>query len=127
YLNEPLARHYGVPGVGGDRLRRVALGDESRWGILGKSAVLLRTSYGDRTSPVLRGAWVLEKLLGTPPAPPPPGVDTNLTIKEGEPAITVRERLERDRGDPSCNGCHGVIDPWGLALENFDVTGRWRD
>jgi len=89
--------------------------------------VLLRTSYGDRTSPVLRGAWILERILGTPPAPPPPDVVTDLSIQEGEVPTTVRARLEKHRTSPNCLGCHGIIDPPGLALENFDVTGRWRD
>jgi hypothetical protein len=101
--------------------------DPTRFGLLGKGAVLLRTSYGDRTSPVLRGAWVLEKLMGTPPTPPPPGVETDLTNTEGEPPMTVRARLEQHRANPNCVACHGVIDPYGLALENFNVTGRWRD
>jgi hypothetical protein len=127
FLNERLARHYGIAGVAGPQFRRVALEDETRYGLLGKGAVLLRTSYGDRTSPVLRGAWVLDKLMGTPPTPPPPNVETDLTTPEGEQPKTVRVRLERHRDSPTCNGCHGVIDPYGLALENFTVTGRWRD
>jgi hypothetical protein len=127
FLNERLARHYGIAGVAGPQFRRVALEDEARYGLLGKGAVLLRTSYGDRTSPVLRGAWVLDKLMGTPPTPPPPNVETDLTTPEGEQPKTVRVRLERHRDSPTCNGCHGVIDPYGLALENFTVTGRWRD
>jgi hypothetical protein len=89
--------------------------------------VLLRTSYGDRTSPVLRGAWVLDKLMDTPPTPPPPGVETNLDTPEGEKPKTVRARLEQHRADANCKACHGVIDPYGLALENFSVTGQWRD
>jgi hypothetical protein len=127
FVNEPLARHYGIAGVRGDQFRRVTLEGEARRGILGKGAMLLRTSYGDRTSPVLRGAWVMDKLLGTPPTPPPPNVETDLTVHEGEPVTTIRARLERHRADESCNSCHGVIDPWGLALENYDVLGRWRD
>jgi hypothetical protein len=127
FLNERLARHYGIDGIFGPQFRRVELADARRHGLLGKGAVLLRTSYGDRTSPVLRGAWVLEKLMGTPPTPPPPGVETNLSTPPGEEPKTVRERLEQHRADASCNACHGVIDPWGLALENFTVTGRWRD
>ncbi|WP_428099906.1 DUF1592 domain-containing protein [Candidatus Rariloculus sp.] len=127
FLNERLARHYGIDSVHGPQFRRVALEDEARRGLLGKAAVLLRTSYGDRTSPVLRGAWVLEKLMGTPPAPPPPNVETDLTTPEGEQPRTVRVRLEQHREAPNCNGCHGVIDPYGLALENFTVTGQWRD
>ena len=127
FLNERLARHYGIDSVVGPQFRRVVLDDERRHGLLGKGAVLLRTSYGDRTSPVLRGAWVLEKILGTPPTPPPPGVETDLTTPEGEQPKTVRARLEQHREDTTCNACHGVIDPYGLALENFTVTGRWRD
>jgi hypothetical protein len=127
YVNERLARHYGMRGVHGPQFRRVQVDDEARRGLLGKGAVLLRTSYGDRTSPVLRGAWVLDKLMGTPPTPPPPGVETNLDTPEGEKPKTVRARLERHRNDPNCKACHGVIDPFGLALENFSVTAQWRD
>jgi hypothetical protein len=127
YLNERLARHYGIDSVFGPQFRRVVLDDATRYGLLGKGAVLLRTSYGDRTSPVLRGAWVLRKLMGTPPTPPPPGVDTNLTTPEGEEPKTVRARLEKHREAPNCRACHGAIDPYGLALENFTVTGHWRD
>jgi hypothetical protein len=127
FLNEQLARHYGVDAVFGPQFRRVELDDERRHGLLGKGAVLLRTSYGDRTSPVLRGAWVLEKLMGTPPTPPPPGVETDLTTPEGEEPRTLRARLEEHRANPNCGACHGAIDPYGLALENFTVTGRWRD
>src|SRR5690606_28263917 len=127
FLNERLARHYGVDGVLGPQFRRVELDDPRRFGLLGKGAVLLRTSYGDRTSPVLRGAWVLSKLMGTPPAPPPPNVETDLTTPAGEKPRTIRARLERHRESASCNGCHGVIDPYGLALENFSVIGEWRD
>jgi len=127
FLNEALARQYGIDGVRGPQFRRVTLADENRWGLLGKGAVLLRTSYGDRTSPVLRGAWVLDRILGTPPTPPPPDVVTDLSIQEGEIPTTVRARLENHRTNPNCLGCHGLIDPPGLALENFDVTGRWRD
>jgi len=127
FLNERLARHYGVGTVRGPQFRRVTLTDDSRYGLLGKGAVLLRTSYGDRTSPVLRGAWVLDKLMGTPPNPPPPNVVTDLSTPAGERPRTIRARLEQHRKDASCNGCHGVIDPYGLALENFSVTGQWRD
>jgi hypothetical protein len=127
FVNERLARHYGIGGVHGPQFRRVAVDNETRRGLLGKGAVLLRTSYGDRTSPVLRGAWVLDKLMGTPPTPPPPGVETNLDTREGEKPKTVRERLERHRKDANCKACHGVIDPYGLALENFSVTAQWRD
>jgi hypothetical protein len=127
FLNERLARHYGIDGVVGPQFRRIELSDPVRHGLLGKGSMLLRTSYGDRTSPVLRGAWVLDKLMGTPPTPPPPGVETNLSTPEGEQPKTVRERLERHRKDASCNACHGVIDPYGLALENFTAIGEWRD
>ena len=127
FVNERLARHYGIEGVAGPQFRRVVLDDPVRHGLLGKGSVQLRTSYGDRTSPVLRGAWVLDKLMGTPPTPPPPGVETNLSTPEGELPKTVRARLEQHREDASCNACHGVIDPYGLALENFTAIGAWRD
>ena len=126
YLNERLARHYGVDGVSGNQFRKVKLTQKERAGLLGKAAVLMRTSYADRTSPVLRGAWVLDKLMGTPPAPPPPNVETNLSQPAGEKPKTVRARLEQHRANPTCKQCHGVIDPTGLALENFDSIGRWR-
>ena len=127
YLNEPLALHYGINTVRGSRFRRVALDDERRWGILGKGAVLMVSSYPNRTSPVLRGTWLLENIMGTPPAAPPPDVEGFVEIEIGQEFSTVRERLESHRGNPSCNSCHGVIDPLGFALENFDATGRWRD
>jgi hypothetical protein len=126
FLNERLAQHYGIQGVSGPQFRRVTLSDRVRFGLLGKAAVLMRTSYADRTSPVLRGAWVLDKLMGTPPAPPPPDTATDLSQKAGEPPKTVRARLEQHRDKASCNMCHGVIDPTGLALENFDAIGTWR-
>jgi hypothetical protein len=126
FVNERLARHYGIPGVVGPQFRRVTLTDQQRFGLLGKGAVLLRTSYGDRTSPVLRGAWVLDKLMGTPPTPPPPDTATDLSQKAGEQPKTVRARLEQHRDKASCRMCHGVIDPTGLALENFDAIGQWR-
>ncbi len=127
FLNERLARHYGITSVLGPQFRRVTLDDPRRWGLLGKGAVLLRTSYGNRTSPVLRGAWVLGKLMGTPPTPPPPDVNTDLSQPKGEAPKTLRARLESHRTKPGCNHCHGVIDPIGLALENYDAVGRWRD
>ena len=126
FLNERLARHYGISGVLGPQFRRVTLTDKERFGLLGKAAVLMRTSYADRTSPVLRGAWVLDKLLGTPPAPPPPDTATDLSQKAGEQPKTVRARLELHRDKATCKMCHGVIDPTGLALENFDAIGAWR-
>jgi Protein of unknown function (DUF1592)/Protein of unknown function (DUF1588)/Protein of unknown function (DUF1585)/Protein of unknown function (DUF1595)/Protein of unknown function (DUF1587) len=127
FLNETLARQYGIAGVYGPQFRRVQLADENRWGLLGKGAVLLRTSYADRTSPVLRGAWVLDRIMGTPPHPPPPNVVTDLSVHVGDKPTTVRARLEAHRANPTCQACHGLIDPPGLALENFDVAGRWRD
>jgi hypothetical protein len=126
FLNERLARHYGISGVYGSQFRKVTLTGKERWGLLGKGAVLLRTSYGDRTSPVLRGAWVLDKLMGTPPSPPPPNVATSLDQKAGEKPKTVRARLEQHREQRVCMQCHGVIDPSGLPLESFDAIGRWR-
>jgi hypothetical protein len=126
YLNERVARHYGISGITGTQFRRVTLTEKERWGLLGKAAVLMRTSYGDRTSPVLRGAWVLDKLLGTPPTPPPADTATDLSQKAGEKPKTVRARLEQHRDKASCKMCHGVIDPTGLALENFDAIGQWR-
>jgi len=126
FLNERVARHYGISGVAGTQFRRVTLTEKERWGLLGKAAVLMRTSYGDRTSPVLRGAWVLDKLIGTPPTPPPPNTATDLSQKAGEKPKTVRERLEQHRDKASCKQCHGVIDPTGLALENFDAVGAFR-
>jgi hypothetical protein len=127
YLNEALARHYGINDIRGARFRRVELEDPNRWGLLGKGAALMASSYPNRTSPVLRGAWVLDHLLGTPPADPPPDVEALTENVAGKPSATVRERLEAHRVNPSCNGCHGVIDALGFALENFDAVGRWRD
>jgi len=126
FLNERLASHYGISGITGAQFRKVSLVDKARFGLLGKAAVQLRTSYGDRTSPVLRGAWVLDKLMGTPPTPPPPDTATDLSQKAGDTPKTVRARLEQHRDKASCKMCHGVIDPTGLALENFDAIGQWR-
>ena len=126
FLNDRLARHYGISGVTGSQCRKVTNIPQERRGLLGKAAILLRTSYGDRTSPVLRGAWVLDKLLGTPPTPPPPDTATDLSQKAGEQPKTVRARLEQHRAKASCQMCHGVIDPTGLPLENFDAVGQWR-
>ena len=127
FLNQRLARHYGITSVLGPQFRRVTLEDSRRRGLLGKGAVLLRTSYGDRTSPVIRGAWIMDKLMGTPPTPPPPDVETDLSNPKGEVPKTLRARLESHRSKAGCNQCHGVIDPIGLAMENFDAIGRWRD
>jgi uncharacterized protein DUF1592/uncharacterized protein DUF1588/uncharacterized protein DUF1585/uncharacterized protein DUF1595 len=126
FVNERLALHYGIPNIRGDRFRRVTLTDANRFGLLGKGAVLLTTSYANRTAPVLRGAWILENLLGTPPSPPPPDVEAFQENKDGEKQRSVREIMEQHRAKPSCNACHGVMDPLGFSLENFDAIGEWR-
>jgi mono/diheme cytochrome c family protein len=126
FLNNRLARHYGVSGPSTSAFKEVTLTDPNRFGLLGKAAVLMRTSYGDRTSPVLRGAWVLDKIIGSPPSPPPPNVVTNLPQQSADAPKTVRARLEMHRDNASCKMCHGVIDPTGLALENFDAIGQYR-
>ena len=127
YLNQPLAMLYGITNVKGDQFRRVTLTDSARWGLLGKGAMLMGTSYPNRTAPVLRGEWILERITGTPPAAPPPAVPSLKENKTGEKAVTVREMMARHRDRPSCFACHGILDPLGLALENFDAVGRWRD
>jgi hypothetical protein len=128
YVNERVARHYGIPNVTGAAFRRVTL-PEDRRGLLGHGSILTLTSIADRTSPVMRGKWVMEVLLGSPPPPPPPNVpaleETNETSDTGR-ALSVRERMEQHRSNPQCTSCHRVIDPLGLALENFDATGKWR-
>jgi mono/diheme cytochrome c family protein len=126
FVNERLALHYGIANVRGAEFRRVDLADENRWGLLGKGAILMSTSYPNRTAPVLRGAWILEALTGTPPAAPPPNVEAFPENEEGQAPKTVRERLEAHRTNPTCNACHGVMDPLGFALENFDAIGGWR-
>jgi hypothetical protein len=126
FVNERLALHYGIPNVRGGQFRRVTLADPNRWGLLGKGSVLMTTSYANRTAPVLRGSWILENITGTPPAAPPPDVEGFKENKEGEKAKSVREIMEQHRAKPSCNACHGVMDPLGFALENFDAIGQWR-
>ena len=126
FLNERLARHYGIPNVYGSHFRRVALPDETRRGLLGKGAVLMVTSHPHRTSPVIRGKWVLENILGAPPPPPPDVVPPFQEETEAARPRSVRERLEAHRRNPACAGCHRMIDPAGLALENFDAVGAWR-
>ena len=128
YVNEPLAAHYGFPGVSGPEFRRIAYPDDRRRGLLGHASILTLTSHANRTSPVLRGKWVMEVLLGSPPPPPPPGVpdlDKTAEAKEGR-MLTTRERMEMHRENPQCRSCHLFMDPIGLALDNFDVTGQWR-
>jgi hypothetical protein len=127
FVNERLARHYGIPEISGTRFRRVTVPNKNqRGGFLAHGALLSATSYPDRTSPVLRGKWLLNNILGLHVPPPPPGVDTNLETKPGTATLPIRERLAQHRKNPSCNSCHSVIDPLGFALENFDVIGGWR-
>jgi len=127
FVNERLARHYGIDSVRGTQFQKINLENENRWGLLGKGGLLMLTSYPNRTSPVLRGAYVLETLIGTPPSAPPPGIDIDIDTKPGQRVLTLRERMENHREQPSCNQCHGVIDPLGMALENFNAVGQWRD
>jgi hypothetical protein len=127
FINERIARHYGVPNVSGPAFRRVTLPDERR-GLLGQGSILVLTSVADRTSPVMRGKWVMEVLLGSPPPPPPPNVPTleETGAAQNGKRLSVRERMEEHRKSPACASCHRVIDPIGLALDGFDATGRWR-
>jgi Protein of unknown function (DUF1592)/Protein of unknown function (DUF1588)/Protein of unknown function (DUF1585)/Protein of unknown function (DUF1587)/Protein of unknown function (DUF1595) len=126
FVNERLAAHYGIENVRGDEFRRVQLTDPNRFGLLGKGAVLMVTAYPNRTSPVLRGAYILENITGTPPSPPPPNVPAFKENKDGEKPHTIREIMEAHRANPTCNACHGVMDPLGFALENFDTIGSYR-
>jgi hypothetical protein len=126
FLNEQLARHYGVRGVYGSHFRRMTLGDENRWGLLGKASVLAVTSYSTRTSPTMRGKWLLENILAAPVPPPPPNVNTTLDEGTGAQPSSVREMLERHRVNPVCASCHARMDPIGFSLENFDAIGQWR-
>ena len=128
FVNERLARHYGIPDVAGEHFRRVNYPDDNRRGLFGHGSILTLTSHAGRTSPVLRGKWVMEVLLGTPPPPPPPGVpDLDETEEsEGGRMLTTRERMAMHAANPVCNACHQFMDPIGLALDNFGVTGKWR-
>jgi len=129
FVNERIAKHYGIPDVNGADFRRVTLTDDNRRGLLGQGSILALTSVADRTSPVLRGKWIMEVLLASPPPAPPPNVPTlDETRAEGGDGhlLSTRQRMEQHRSNPQCSSCHRVIDPLGLALENFDVTGRWR-
>jgi hypothetical protein len=126
FLNEQLARHYGVGGVYGPHFRRVTLTDENRFGLLGKASVLAVTSYTTRTSPTIRGKWLLENILAAPIPPPPPNIPAlEASNKENKP-LTVREMLEVHRNNPVCASCHARMDPLGFSLENFDAIGQWR-
>jgi len=127
FVDERLARHYGIPNVRGSRFRRIALGEGARRGLLGHGSLLTVTSAGNRTSPVKRGKWILENLLGAPVPQPPPGVETNLVAPAGAAPTSVRQRLERHRANPSCASCHAVMDPVGFSLENFDLIGEYRE
>jgi hypothetical protein len=130
FLNERLARHYGIPHVAGNTFRKVTYPDDTRQGVLGHGSVLVQTSFANRTSPVLRGKWVMEVLMGTPPPPPPQDGSVAPLEKTAESnngrILTTRERIEMHRRNPTCNSCHRFIDPIGLALDRFDVTGQWR-
>ena len=126
FLNERLARHYGIANVYGSHFRRVSYPDDRRAGLLGHGSILTVTSYPNRTSPVVRGKWLLENLLGAPPPPPPPNVPALRENGEGAPPTTVRARLELHRKNPVCASCHAQMDPLGFALENFDAVGKWR-
>ena len=126
FLNERLAKHYDITGVYGSDFRRVTLVDPNRRGLLGQGSILTVTSYPDRTSPVGRGKWVLENVLGTPPPPPPPNVPELEPDADSGKALAMRQRMEHHRANPVCASCHRIMDPLGLALENFDAIGRWR-
>jgi len=126
YANERLARHYGIPNVYGSRFRKVTFDDGVRGGLLGHGSILTATSYPTRTSPVLRGNWILEHILGAPPPPPPPDVPALPERGESGQLASVRERLEQHRENPVCASCHARMDPLGFALEHFDAIGQWR-
>jgi hypothetical protein len=126
FVNERLARHYGIPNVYGSRFRRVTLTDDARKGLLGKGAILLVTSQATRTSPVVRGKWVLDNILNAPPPPPPGPVPPLPELEASTQVLSMRERMEAHRRNPVCANCHRLFDPIGLAMENFDAVGRWR-
>jgi hypothetical protein len=126
FVNERLARHYGIPNIYGSHFRRVTVTDEARRGLLGQGSILLVTSHADRTSPVVRGKWILDNVLGTPPPPPPPDVPPLKEKADDGQVQSLRERMEEHRSNPACASCHKVMDPIGFALENFDAVGAWR-
>jgi hypothetical protein len=128
FVNERLARHYGIPNIYGSQFRRIELSDESiRGGLLGQGSILLVTSYPNRTSAVQRGKWVLENVLGAPPPPPPPDVPPLEDRASDGKVLSMRDRMVQHRANPVCASCHSRMDPLGLSLENFDAVGRWRD
>jgi hypothetical protein len=126
FVNERLARHYGIPNVYGSQFRRVPVTDEARKGLLGHGSILTLTSHATRTSPVVRGKFILENILGTPPPPPPPDVPTLKENEKGQKPKTMREQMAEHRANPTCASCHKIMDPIGFALENFDAVGAWR-
>jgi hypothetical protein len=126
FVNERVAKHYGIPNVRGSYFRRVAIPGEERRGLLGQGSILTVTSYATRTSPVLRGKWLLDNILGTPIPPPPPDIPALAENHTGVKPRSVRERMEEHRANPSCSVCHNIMDPVGFALENFDAIGAWR-
>ena len=126
FVNGPLARHYGIPGVSGEEFQRVTLDGEQRGGLLTQGAILTVSSYPTRTSPPVRGKWVLENLLGAAPPPPPPNVPVLNEANLGK-TVSMRERMEQHRKDPSCAVCHNQMDPIGFGLESYDAVGAWRD
>ena len=128
FLNERLARHYGIDGVRGERFRRVSLPAGSpRGGLIGQGSILMATSYPNRTSPVIRGKWILENVFGAPPPPPPPNVPELKDERDPRKVLPMRERLAAHRANPACAGCHAQMDQLGFALENFDAIGEWRE
>jgi hypothetical protein len=129
FVDERLAKHYGIPNIRGERFRRVTLEEDSpRRGLLGQGSILVVTSSANRTSPVQRGKWILENVLGIVPPAPPAGVETNLDAPaEVKQPLTLRQRMEQHRTNPVCSGCHSLMDPIGFSMENFDLIGKWRD
>jgi hypothetical protein len=127
FVDERLAKHYGIPNIVGNRFRRVPVAEESRRGLFGQGSILTLTSLANRTSPVIRGAWILDVLLGTPAPRPPANVPPLKENETGGKTLSVRERLEEHRANPACSSCHAIMDPLGYSLENFDAVGAWRD
>ena len=127
FVNERLAKHYGIPNIYGSRFRRVEFGDDDvRGGLLRQGSILSVTSYATRTSPVIRGKWILDNILGSPPPPPPPAVPALTDNPGGTKNLPMRERIAQHRANPVCASCHNIMDPLGFSLENYDAVGRWR-